>query len=396
MTIAFSSQQAQNQLRSLQTIVRRRNVPIAAARHRRILDTREHDICRRIVSRVSDVLTGQQGDAAAASLRAIENVFDEQVVAEHLRAHHKLDLDLMTVFSTIHELAEQTYENKPLTLGAILDPRKLVPADDPVFPRDLFESKKYRALSDGFRSAYHISRVGHLVDFVDLEQFDKRAVSERHYFPEWAESMARGSRGGRCGICLSRHGDILVFDEGTLRFTYRYGRWQYWNHTHLLDLLKNRARAQNVSPATIGRVITAIYRAALDVSFRRTGGLFVLLHNRRDLRKIVRRGDEIGAPGRSGADADFDELFDGYTIQGLPRAIIVELASLDGAIVVDNAGRMQAFAAVLNPAKKGHLRGTEGSRTKAAIGASLYGLSVKVSSDADITVYHDGEPFLEI
>jgi len=42
------------------------------------------------------------------------------------------------------------------------------------------------------------------------------------------------------------------------------------------------------------------------------------------------------------------------------------------------------------------LRGTEGSRTKAGIGASNYGLVLKVSSDGDITVFHDGEEFLRV
>jgi hypothetical protein len=57
---------------------------------------------------------------------------------------------------------------------------------------------------------------------------------------------------------------------------------------------------------------------------------------------------------------------------------------------------MLAFGAVLRPKKSGRLRGSEGSRTKAAIGASFYGLSVKISSDGDITVYHKGREFITI
>jgi len=195
---------------------------------------------------------------------------------------------------------------------------------------------------------------------------------------------------------LSRQGDILVFDEGTLRFTYRYGRWQYWNHAHLVHLLRDRARAQRVPKKILGRVVNAIYRAALDVSFRRSGGLFVVLHNRKSLRDIARSGDAIGDPKRSATDLEFDTVIREHHIQSLPRVVVVELASLDGAIVLDNSGRIRAYGVVLQPKKAGRLRGTEGSRTKAAIGASKYGLAVKISSDGDITVYYESKEFIKM
>lgn len=395
ITIAIG-QRGQFNTRSLQTRVRRRNVPIAAARRRRVLDVREHDICLRVATWISSVLTQPFGATNTSTLRSLRDDFDEQIITDHLRDHHGLSLDLADTFDAIHELAEQTYENRPVTLGAILDPHKAPVGGTPVFPRGLLESKKYKALSDGFRTAYHVATDGHLAGFVELAHFDERTLSERHYYPSWSAEMASASRDGRCGICLTRQGDILVFDQGTLRFSYRYGQWQYWNHNHLIDLLKNRARAPKVSPSTIGKVVAAVYRAALDVSFRRSGGLFVVLHNRHDLSKIVRPGDELGSAERKGADRQFDGLLDGRTIQSLPREVVVELASLDGAVVVNNSGSVRAFGAVLRPKKKGRLKGTEGSRTQAAIGSSNYGLAVKISSDGAITVYHGGLEFLVV
>jgi hypothetical protein len=293
-------------------------------------------------------------------------------------------------------LSEQSYENKALTFGCILDPHQTGQPSGARFPSEFLQSKKYKALSDGFRTAYIVSTDGRVLSFVDLEKYGEKQLTEKHYFPDWTESIARSSRNGRCGIALSRQGDILVFDEGTLRFTYRYGRWQYWNHSHLVNLLRDQARAQRVPPNRVGRVVGAIYRAALDVSFRRSGGLFVILHNRKHLRKVVRDGDAIGDNNRSATDREFDEFLNGHTIQSLPRAVAVELASIDGAVVLDNSGNVLAYGAVLQPKKAGKLRGTEGSRTKAAIGASNYGLSVKISSDGDISVYIKGSEFIRV
>jgi DNA integrity scanning protein DisA with diadenylate cyclase activity len=123
--------------------------------------------------------------------------------------------------------------------------------------------------------------------------------------------------------------------------------------------------------------------------------LFVVLHNRRRLRDIVRTGDAIGDNRRTPTDEEFDTVLQkrGF-IQSQQRPVVVELASLDGAVVLENSGRILAYGAVLQPKKAARIRGTEGSRTKAAIGASHYGLALKISSDGDISVYHKGKMFM--
>ncbi len=381
--------------RSLLATVKRRRVLGGMATE--IIDIREHDICGLIASRITQVMARRPANVdGGASIQAIRNAFDEFVVASHLQSHHRLRLPIASVLGALHTLSEQSYENKALTFGCVLLPGKAGQPPTAQFPNDFLNSKKYKALSDGFRTAYVVSTDGRVVAFVDLDRYERTPLTEKHFFPDWAEPIARASREGRCGIGLSRQGDLLVFDEGTLRFTYRYGRWQYWNHTHLVKLLRDRARAQRVPRPILGRVVGAIYRAALDVSFRRCGGLFVILHNRQNLREIVRPGDAIAHAHRSATDREFDGVFEGHTIQSLPRAVMVELASLDGAVVLENSGRVLAYGAVLQPKRSGKLRGTEGSRTKAAIGASNYGLAVKVSSDGDISVYFDGKEFIRV
>jgi hypothetical protein len=383
--------------RSLEAFITRRSVSGSGIGTNATLDDREYDICKMIAKRVSEALSRKQSGKSDASMRAIQGAFDEYVVATHVQSYHGLaQMPINEVFDALHKLSEESYENKALTFGCILDPQEAVKEQNTQFPGEFLTSKKYKALSDGFRTAYHIARNGKLLDFVDLKQFEKKVLTEKHHYPDWAEMIARASRNGRCGIALSRQGEILIFDGGTLRFTYRYGRWQYWNHAYLLHLLRDRARAQHIRKKVLGRVVGAIYRAALDVSFRRSGGLFVVLHNRKQLRKVVRRGDAIADAERSAVESEFDEVIGKHTIQSLRRVVTVELASLDGAVVLNNSGRIRAYGAVLNPRRAGRHRGSEGSRTKAAIGASKYGLALKVSSDGDITVYYNGAEFIRM
>ncbi len=386
--------------RSIQTEIRRRSLGGVRKTALRTLDLRELDICRRIAIRISRVLRHEPSTRSkkdGASLRAIRDAFDEHIVAQHIEKFHESgEIPVTSLLDALHTLSEQSYENKALTFGCLLEPKNSDGTGSAHFPDEFLTSKKYKVLSDGFRTAYDVSANGKILDFVDLDRFERKSLSQRHYFPEWAEPIARASRKGRCGIALSRQGDILIFEEGTLRFTYRYGRWEYWNHAHLVHLLRDRARAQRVKKGTLGRVVAAIYRSALDVSFRRSGGLFIILRNRKYLRDIVRDGDAIGDVKRNEVDTEFDNVIREHDIQSLPRTVVAELASLDGAVVLDNSGRIRAYGAVLQPKRSGRIRGTEGSRTKAAIGASNYGLAVKISSDGDVTVYHKCVEFIRV
>jgi hypothetical protein len=392
VTVAAGTKE-QAQSRSLSATITRRRLPGIGGTAGKTLDEREFEICKLIATQISEVLAHGPLDVGGRFVGAVRDAFDESIVAKYLETSYE---STQMLFYALHRLSEQSYENKALTFGCILESGKNVPEQGAKFPGDFLVSKKYKALSDGYRTAYCISAKGKILGFVELDLFSKKAPSKKHYYPDWAEPIAQASRPDRYGIALSRQGDILAFDKGSLRFTYRFGQWQYWNHAHLIYLLRDRARAQRVPTKILGRVVGAIYRAALDVSFRRSGGLFVILHNRNNLRDVVREGDAIGDAKRSAADRQFDEVIGEHNIQSLPRAILVELASLDGAIVMNNSGRVRAYGAVLQPKKKGRLRGTEGSRTKAAIGASNYGLAVKISSDGDITVYHEGKEFIRV
>lgn len=357
------------------------------------LDTREYALCDRIAKKASAVLQVPDVVGTPGVLNALRHGFDERIVAEHLRVHHKLNLDVGGVLASLRNLAEQSYENKALSFGCLLDPN-LNPnrSNPPSFPDELLKYKKYRALSDGFQTAYHISNKGHLVGFVNLESNDNGSLSSRHFYPYWSENFAKASRDGICGVSLTRSGDILIFDQASLRFTYRRGTWQYWNHAHLIDLLSGLGRAQRVPPSTIGRLVSFLYQIALDVSFRHSGGLLVVLRNVKNLSRLVQPGDTMWSDQREVVDAEFDAAIGA----NVSRPILAELAGLDGAIVITNDRRLRAHAAILKQGSSGRKLKAEGSRTKAAHSASKYGLAIKISSDGDIVVYFKGKEFIHL
>jgi hypothetical protein len=378
---------------TLRGVLRRRSIPDGVGAISRTIDLRERDLAECVVLEIAEMMSSfRVGDTATAD--ALRAGFEERVVARHLGKHHDLELDLAAWFSALRQLAEQSYENKSLTFGCIISTAdRTAPESGSQFPVDFLERKRYRALSDGYRTAYRVSSKGAIIGFSDLPP---RPPEGHRYYPKWCDDLAAHSQGNRLGLCLTRQGDLLVLDGGRLTFTYRFGRWQYWNHNHIVDLIANAARVQHVLPAQVSGVVRSIYRAALDVAFRRSGGLFVILRNRNNLRRIVRPGDAIGDRGRPKLDAAFDTVLDDVRVQTASRTVVAELAALDGAVVMANTGQILAYGAVLDPRRKGRVRAAEGSRTKAAIGASNYGLAVKISSDGDITVYAVGKKLIAV
>jgi DNA integrity scanning protein DisA with diadenylate cyclase activity len=358
------------------------------------LDLQEFKLLRVAINRIRTIF--RQEIKNDNVLNSFVFRLDEIITAEYLRETYGLTFDIGKLFQNIRKLAEQTYENKALTFGCIIESDKKMKQSVPNdFAEEFLIRKRYRALSDGYYTAYLLSRHGKLLEFLDLEKHVVKA-DHRSFFPSWCKNLMSQSKDNRLSICLTRQGDILVFENKCLRFTYRLGRWQYWNHTHIVNMLKEIARVQRVPRAIVPRVVRAIYRAALDISFRRTGGLFVLLRNRNDLRKIAREGDAIMDDNRLDLDKRFDISLPQDKIYFMPKSIILELSALDGAVILNNYGEILAYGAILEPKRKGKIVIEEGSRTKAAKGASNYGLVVKISSDGDITIFSEGTEFLKI
>ena len=185
----------------------------------RTLDSREMDLCSQVVRRVSSIIGRRRGGVDAESLRAIRYLFEEQVIAAHLRHTKRIKADLAEVFASLRELAEQSYENKALSYGIVFVSDEDEVPEGCTFPQDFFEFKRYKAMSDGYKTAFRLSSNGKVLGLMDLRENSPKARLD-HFYPEWTQYLAESSRDDLCGVCLTRQGDILVFDGGSLRFTY--------------------------------------------------------------------------------------------------------------------------------------------------------------------------------
>lgn len=83
------------------------------------------------------------------------------------------------------------------------------------------------------------------------------------------------------------------------------------------------------------------------------------------------------------------EQFLDKTLDQIGVERLLRLATVDGAIIVRSDGKFCGFGIILSLPRDRRKRLTEGSRSRAALLSSRYGIAVKISADGPIEIYKD-------
>ena len=301
--------------------------------------------------------------------------------------------------------ALSSYENRPISSGVLLldtetDPlhaARDVPDQALHYSHVLTAIKSFHRLCDGVHTLFLVNSNGLILDIVDIAQWASRVSPGEHLPVPCAQAfvshaLATIANRNVC-IVLSPSHEIKVFSGGMQTFTFRNAAW------HLLDLRANYSRWMKL----VGNfgVAERLFQTALDLADARKGALFVVVRNPSEaLAELIAPADRLDVPV-SERSRDEDDgpsrrqllyLLANRTVVDMDSSILAALGSLDGATVVDGAGRLLAAGAILlHPVRAVPARGqVEGARTTAAMAASRYGTVLKVSEDGIITLL-DGD-----
>jgi DNA integrity scanning protein DisA with diadenylate cyclase activity len=284
---------------------------------------------------------------------------------------------------SLRALASETYEGHRISYGLILTTR--APRGDATLLS--FENRRFKTLTDGFSTALLLDRRGGLAGLVALVA-SRESVRSSLARPWWFSSLAdTAARVGGVGVALTRGGDLLVAHRRELVVSQRSGLWMLWRHSELLGRIRQswhpRGRGDELD-----HVIVAMYRVALELALRRSGGLLVVASSREGGRKlVVSKGDLLGSSRRLAEEQRLDASLQRQVVHRADRRIMADLASIDGALIVDRTGRLMAYGAMVRSSSS---TSTQGARSRAAVAASRLGLAMKVSSDGGISVYRHG------
>jgi hypothetical protein len=314
-----------------------------------------------------------------------------------------------SIIELLRVAALSSYENRPISTGVLLlgtsaDPcRPGVKLGDgaPAYTESLTSIKSFFRLADGMRTVFLANSEGRVLDLIDIERWGNQACRNQSLQVPCAKAFQAHARatlqhGHICAV-LSPSREIKVFAEGAELFTFRGARW------HLLDLqAKYRLWAEAVGDDALAM---RIFQTALDLADAREGALFVVTRDAEPaVSQLVAPADRLDrshgdAPANTGPSRrDLLHLLEGRSVTDLDPNVLEALASLDGAIVSDRAGRLLAAGAILRhpPTPESEPGGAiEGARTTAALAASRFGPVLKVSEDGIITFF-DGERVWDI
>jgi hypothetical protein len=270
---------------------------------------------------------------------------------------------------------------------------------------ELTALKSLHRLCDGRRTLFLVDRAGRLAEIVDIERWaaatpgppaeaatgsgaETDVPRARAY-----DAHARATRfGGHVCLVLSPHQEIKLFADGVQAFAFTHGRWR------ILDpAAKFASWRAAVADGALARVL---FQAALDLAECRQGGLFVVAADPAAVTRLIPAHDLLtaDAPGTGPPDlaprdpkarCALHYLARGRNALDLAPSVLEALASLDGALVTDRAGRLLAFGAILRNDATGPCA-AEGARTTAALAASRFGPVLKVSEDGIVSCYLDG------
>jgi hypothetical protein len=315
---------------------------------------------------------------------------------------------IASVIELLRVAALSSYENRPISTGVVLlgtsndpcRPDTPLPATAPSYTESTTAIKSLFRLADGVRTVFLANSEGRLLDIIDIERWANQVNRQQALQVPCAKAYQPHARatlqqGHVCAV-LSPSREIKIFAEGAEVFTFRGAAW------HLLDLqAKYKQWAEAVGDEALAM---RIFQTALDLADAREGALFVVVRDTANaIAKLVSPADRLDVPhdsaGRAGPTSrrDLLELLEGRSLTDLDPNVLAALASLDGAIVVDENARLLAAGAILRHPSSAELEAgaVEGARTTAALAASKFGPVLKVSEDGIITFF-DGEKVWDI
>jgi hypothetical protein len=341
---------------------------------------------------------------------------EDLIVADYLDtvSSHRIPAAL----EALRAAALSTYENRRVSTGALLLGTEHDPAAPghkngagaPSFSARLTAIKGFHRLCDGVRTVFLVDRQGDLARMIDITQWAEACQGCEplvHLCPRQYTSHAKATRsGGHVCLVLTPSQEIKVFAEGTLMFSFSDARWR------LLDVpSKFAVWAEAVGHTGWRGLASAIFQAALNLSESRLGALFVVLRDPpNSVRQLIAPVDQIAWEGLTDDPQDPENLsprlakralhhaVQGRKLSELEPSVLEAIASLDGAVVTDQDGRLITFGAILRIAPESLElgRAVEGARTLAGLAASLHGPVLKVSEDGYLTMFLKGRRVWEL
>jgi hypothetical protein len=286
------------------------------------------------------------------------------------------------------ELSGTRVESHELTHGVIITDAFLeAPRLRFNYPADLRAAKRAPVLFDGQRSLLLVDSHGRMRSELQRHRLARlfpsiKPRAQQAEFVDNGSLVAEATRLlGGVGFFLRADRTIWVFVDGQPLVLRRGEHWTAF------PLELTGFIAQMIGG---GRAAEIVVQAAFIVSAQGNGAILAVVEDAAVLPGVVSAKDRFDLrnefdPNAMQTETRLHHLLDAAELDG---QTLGRLAALDGATIVDRAGNLLAYGAIVTSSDSQH----EGARTSAAKTLSeTTDVALKVSEDGDITVFRAGE-----
>lgn len=282
---------------------------------------------------------------------------------------------ILKIINIFTSLTQETYEGHHISYAVAISGKSNV--DQEISFEHIIKEDFGKILTNSIDSLLYLDCNCNLMSHGDMDDI-KNSDLKDCYYPLRFKRFANLSKEQQLLVfVLTRDGEILIFQKGSLIFSKRRGKWTYYIHNILIKQM-GRIRDKDLKKS--------VYSTILDASFSKGGACIALV---RDLTGIYDKknfvGNDPNSPFKSkcchrlilGAEGalKFNEL---------SRILRLELVSMDGAVILKSDGTVIAVGAIIN-IKDGN--NSEGGRTAASKGLAKRGIAIKVSNDGYIRAF---------
>lgn len=326
---------------------------------------------------------------------AADELFQQTLIVRWLK-EERADIAWKKIITYAHDIAHRTYENAPVICNLIVTSEDVGGLGIEEWnPRPIDVPDDQKVLDQLGASPLTYIAIDKDMNFVGYRSIAANSITEcgqGWFHPEFLHpfsSLLNSDKGYQCSIHVTARHDIIVMDKDGMVCSRRKGGWKAYDPKSVKATL---GTALDHDDKAMSQVVSSnLYEVLLDLSFKRHGALLIFDPKGEVIQQVQNPESIIGAQQPEGvhkmiAKGIRDLAFGG---RGGPlgafKRLLIEIASVDGAVIFDN-NHVLAFGAIIKPHKK--VTGSRGARSTAAMSAYHWGgKPFKVSSDGDVTVY---------
>lgn len=318
------------------------------------------------------------------------------------------------ILDKYEEWSSKTYEGHAVSFGFVIDRNDMNYNDitDKVKYLDMLEFSDFAPISEIPFSTIKIDSNGNIKNYLSNCLISKNIKPKSYYHPiqikefiEICHSYSNNSKGiNYLGVLLLKNSEIVIIKNDKLEWVKRNGKWYNYNYAYFQNCMINTEIGFS------SEQIEKLYSYVLNLSFAKTGGCIAiidkeqlsefkekfninnwfdnLLVNQNEIDENMKKIEENQKKFyeyKLSKRHIIEQLTRGINFYNLDERLMLELSSMDGAIIIDKEGNMIAVSSIVDLTE----RGEGGGRSAATKTLSKYGIAIKVSTDGYFEIYNN-------